>query len=149
MKQIVKPRDLSGDQIEAWQDEQIELAAQRWIADGDAPLPREFKKMSDLTDFLASVRLREVFKSERKRVDKQRRVDAVIAAIVSERRRVSLAGPTAFLFRNRRLSVGAARGRARPPLDPAPPRGRRHRRRTGRRARGDGLGLARPLQKFG
>ena len=105
MKQIVKPRDLHGDQIEAWQEKQVELAAQRWIADGDAPLPREFKKMSDLTDFLASVRLREVFKSERKRVDKQRRVDAVIAAIVSERRRVSLAGPTAFLFRNRRLEL--------------------------------------------
>ena len=105
MKQIVKPRDLYGDQIEAWQEKQIELAAQRWIADGDAPLPREFKKMADLTDFLASVRLREVFKSERKRVDKQRRVDAVIAAVVSERRRVSLAGPTAFLFRNRRLEL--------------------------------------------
>ena len=105
MKQIVKPRDLDGDQIEAWQEKQIELAAQRWIADGDAPLPREFKKMADLTDFLASVRLREVFKSERKRVDKQRRVDAVIAAIVSERRRVSLAGPTAFLFRNCRLEL--------------------------------------------
>ena len=58
MKQIVKPRELHGDQIEAWQEKQIELAAQRWIADGDAPLPREFKKVADLTDFLASVRLR-------------------------------------------------------------------------------------------
>ena len=105
MRQIVKPRDLYGDQIEAWQEKQVELAAQRWIADGDAPLPREFEKVADLTGFLASVRLREVFKSERKRVDKQRRVDAVVAAIVSERRRVRLAGPTAFLFRNRRLEL--------------------------------------------
>ena len=117
MKQIVKPRDLYGDQIEAWQEKQVELAAQRWIADGDAPLPREFEKVADLTGFLASVRLREVFKSERKRVDKQRRVDAVIAAIVSERRRVSLAGPTTFLFRSGSLEGGESPPQLRPGLD--------------------------------
>ena len=54
MKQIVKPRDLYGDQIEAWQEKQVELAAQRWIADGDAPLPREFEKVADLTGFPVS-----------------------------------------------------------------------------------------------
>ncbi len=103
-EQIVRPKWMHPHH-KPWNDKQVELAGQRWIADGDAPLPREFKKMSDLNDFLTSVRLREVFKSERKRVDKQRRVDAVIAAIVSERRRVSLAGPKAFLFQNARLEL--------------------------------------------
>ena len=148
MKQIVA-QDLHGGQIEVGKRSRSR-PAQRWIADGDA-LPRDREDV-DLTDFPASVRLREVFKSERKRVDSSG----------ARRRRhrghrprgaASLAGPRpssepklSCLSRWGRSSsrsgssssfARSARARASKTTD-GTPRGRRHRRRPGRARETDG-----------
>ena len=141
------------------------LAAQRWIADGDAPLPREFKKMSDLADFLATCACARSSRAT-EAVDKQRASTpiAAIAAPREPRRAHGLPLPEP------QAGAASAGGAARPHGPGAPPARAvdRSARRAGeldhhwiprlraagvaagarRRARGDRIGIGATSGKF-